>query len=1307
MKMRLEFVFFATLVNVAVAIKTRADPYTSGNGDVRRAKQRLLSMDANVPGIRYRVGDQLTRLVDMDTTIKKLTESAAKFQLGLSNVSGIIDMSKSNDGLVPQMMTVSNEIKRLDRKLATLHRSASTQVKNLYNTANSVPNQLTKNLQRTIDNLVKVYNQQITNQVHTLDRQRKQSIDKVNQDARLLTREVQRTQQAQLVDIRKLIKKMQTDRVDILSDSTDLNTKFTDASGIVKTALGAVKAKSAEDLASIDAIVNKNKQELVSYINEQGDNWKNTLQSTIKRAATGSARALGDMSKTLTEKFSTAQNKAKSDLSDVESTVDKAVDQVNRNIAAIKTKFSLLIKNATSVTDRVLMDLRQPIMDVNDQIAAAQTMLGGIQHDATSGASAISNNASTVAQSLVNDYKNAGTAIEGNGGFLALADAASSVFESATHDMNAAQTSAESRVAALQSQLGADGKIIGSISSDLQSTIDQQQKDFETSTQVQANDLKNKVEDTTKKLTDMAAENAAKVDDVKATADGQLADLTDRSISRIEDAHKSANSMLETVNSHLDQQAAQTNTLITGAFSGILSDAQDTLAESQKLANSSDQAQTQIGAATEALNAQNKQINSDLESANSQVGALRQLGSNAVDKFYQGATAETSGAINGFSNSAAGAVKQYEQSVQGQVDGLQSAQQALSQAEAKSKNALAKSGAEIKSDLDKAKDVLNNVKQSAALTETEVQNEVRSVLSNFKSGSVAEVSQLKSDTSAAINDIAAALKSKVDTAGGSVSNQTQSLLKNLATLSRYVKEHSGELDESVSSTSQAVGDFNALVDSLISQISTASDGLKLYYQNTTNLVDNKVGETEEYLNDTRGETLEKINEAWDTLRSAMADVDGSTSSKIRKFRAAINQSVAENDAVVNKFTSYIKGMVEMERSSAASRIAIQREILNTILQHAAQAAKDRDHPQGGREMLLRLKSVLATATEAVGSSGDSVDRQKAAQDALINTFGATTADRVSQLMAKLEANANSFTGDINLSSSQAAADSDALLQATGLGVDGIVGLAGGIASSVDQALDETGAKYRQSQKAMAALSAETNNLSKITESQLGEIMRAMLAGQTMYSGAMDDAKKENGENIALISGVIRDFVTLVNQTLAESNDLISTVDANYTDASMKIGSKMDTVLGFITRQSNAVSDSAESSGALLKSLLTKNGAMEDGIRSRLDQLSKQQDAFSKNVHDQLQSFISRLNDDTAKMSSSRNAATSKLYQKLQEASNQFATNAAQWQSQRVKARSSVPSVSSFVEKDVTKMSDEELLSDVLKHTETVQEIIQA
>ena len=182
----------------------------------------------------------------------------------------------------------------------------------------------------------------------------------------------------------------------------------------------------------------------------------------------------------------------------------------------------------------------------------------------------------------------------------------------------------------------------------------------------------------------------------------------------------------------------------------------------------------------------------------------------------------------------------------------------------------------------------------------------------------------------------------------------------------------------------------------------------------------------------------------------------------------------------------------------------------------------------------------------------------------------------------------------------------------------------------------------------------------------------MMNSQNMFSGELDSAKKNNSESIALISGVIKDFVVLVNQTLAESDDLISTVDANYTNASMVLGSKMDTILGFISRESGKISESADGSSRALKELLTRNGAMEEGIQSRLEQLSSQQDNFAHSVHDQLQGFISRLNDDSSKLSTARQAATNKLYDALHSANTQFAANAAQWQSQRL--ASSPPSL---------------------------------
>jgi hypothetical protein len=207
----------------------------------------------------------------------------------------------------------------------------------------------------------------------------------------------------------------------------------------------------------------------------------------------------------------------------------------------------------------------------------------------------------------------------------------------------------------------------------------------------------------------------------------------------------------------------------------------------------------------------------------------------------------------------------------------------------------------------------------------------------------------------------------------------------------------------------------------------------------------------------------------------------------------------------------------------------------------------------------------------------------------------------------------------------------------------------------------------------------------------------MQSSQIMYSGELDSASKNNSKAIATISGVIADFVTLVNATLAESNDLISNVDANYTNASEVLSSKMDTILGFITREASAVSDSATSSGQNLHTLLTENGAMEDGIRSRLEKLSQEQDAFAENVHEQLQSLVSRLSADTSNMNAARQSATNKLVSSLQAASSQFASQAAQWQSERLQ-RGAVPTPSSFAEKeDLSSLSDQALLQDVQHH----------
>jgi hypothetical protein len=268
-------------------------------------------------------------------------------------------------------------------------------------------------------------------------------------------------------------------------------------------------------------------------------------------------------------------------------------------------------------------------------------------------------------------------------------------------------------------------------------------------------------------------------------------------------------------------------------------------------------------------------------------------------------------------------------------------------------------------------------------------------------------------------------------------------------------------------------------------------------------------------------------------------------------------------------------------------------------------------------------------------------------------------------LSALQGNSDGFNDAVAGAANDTRADSRALLSGAGLGVKGIVDLASDLASAVGDSLADTMKKQSESKMAMAALSSETNDLSNITQSQLAAVLKAMMDSQAMYDHEIEKSKTSNGESVALISGVIRDFVYLVNETLAESSDLISTVDANYTEQSTALDSKMNTIVGFINREANAVAASADSSSQALRNLLTSNGPMEDGIRQRLAALATQQDQFASKVHDQLNSFIVRLNDDNGKISSAREAATNRLYDALHKASTEFAQNAAAWQAERL------------------------------------------
>ena len=1242
----------------------------SDNPDVRLAKQRLLSMDPESPGIRYRITDQMTKLVDIDTSIKNLATSVSNFKTAMSQVAGIIDVTSTNEGLVPQMKQAQAGLRQIARRLKNLFKETTGRIYNLYTQATNMPVSLKKSLQKSINNLVEKFNQQVRNQISVLTRQRNRASRQAKDDMKKLSSSVEQVQTSQLVDIQKLLRKISSDKTTVLTKSIGLNSKFTEALNMVQAAVAGVKDKANKDVVKVQGIVDKNKQTVTDYINEKGDSWMKQFQKTVEGAAKKSQKSLTDMTTSISSQFATAKIKAEKDLQAVDKQIDASMKTVQGQIDTTSKQFELTIKNATGYIGKLVGNLQGPITDVRDSINAANGLLSSISQDSTLAASGISSSVSGTSAALVDQFKRASESIQANPGFAALASAVTNAYNSAQSDIARTQANADSRVADLESNLGSNDKSLADISSQLADLMDGQKKDFETNTQLTMSQVNDRIGAASSSLSNAAADQSARMDEIGADSDAALGDALGGILSKIGAAHASNQHMLDGVSSKLTSSEQNAQNLIQSSFANILSQGSNIANQASGLSNQAQATSDQIAGLSSAIDEQNRETASNLQSATSQIGSLRALGASAVDQFYANASAVAGSAIDQFGSSANSAVTGFAALINSKLGELTTAQTNLSRAQTENEQQNSELQSGLKADLNKANNLLANLQSNTSLTNADVGSMVNKMLYNFKSGSSGEVRNLKQSTQERIRSLTSDLKKAVESAGGSLSNQTQGMLSNLMLLSDMVSTNVNELNAGISNASFAVGDLKKLVDKTGASIDVIQSDLKRFSMNNTRFIQGKISDTEDVLNGTRSEVWNKIGETWAKLNGVMASIDDTTGLKIGQFKKAVADSIVSSDGIIANFTDYINGMVEYEKKSAAARVAIQQGVLQTIMKNAMEADTGSNSSVATDALIARLRSVMGSAGNAANSSAATIAAQRASQQALIYSFGLATASKVGGLLSALQANADGFTNSVRNASNLSSQDSRSLLQDAGLGVQGIVDLASEVAGDVESALNDTMAQREQSQIALDALSSQTNGLSNITESQLAQILTAMMDSQLMYNDELDKDRKSNSENIALISGVIRDFVTLVNETLAESNDLISTVDANYTDQSMALDSKLNTIVGFISREASAVSASADSSAQALKNILTANGPMEDGIRQRLAALSEQQDGFAQKVHDQLQGFISRLNDDSAKMNTARQTATNKLYDVLHRASTEFAQNAATWQAQRLEQTSS-------------------------------------
>jgi hypothetical protein len=448
------------------------------------------------------------------------------------------------------------------------------------------------------------------------------------------------------------------------------------------------------------------------------------------------------------------------------------IQSVERQIDATGRRFDLTIKNATGFTNKLVDDLKAPVTDIRDGVNSANALLSSVQQDARIGASAISANVSSVAAKLVGQFRTASRLIQANPGFAALAQDVTLAYNSAQGSIREAQMKADSRVADFELNLGSTDKAIGGITGQLTEMIDVQKKDFDVQTKLATNEIQDKVGSISSQLRDAAEANSARLDEVQANTDSQMAETLDNVMAKIGGSQTNAKKYLSAVDEKILASQADGQRLIQTSFASALSDSASVLAKSQDLAAQVGQTSDQLGNLTRFINIQSKEMNQNVQSASNQIGSLRAIGASAVDGFYSAAIANTTDVVSGFSSRASSEVEKFAASIQAKIDGLEANQKNLTAIQSNNDRDNSVVQANLKADLARAKSLLSQIKTNSTLSNSDISSLVNQMLSEFKSGSNAEILGLKKIVQDGLKGVEKDLGAAVDGAGNQISNQT-------------------------------------------------------------------------------------------------------------------------------------------------------------------------------------------------------------------------------------------------------------------------------------------------------------------------------------------------------------------------------------------------------------------------------------------------------------------------------------------------------------------------------------------------------
>lgn len=1253
----------ATLING----EAKADPYHSSNqGEILRKIRLLGSPDLDNPsdkgGIRHRTYDEINAVTDLGDPFNTVRAGSKAVSKGSKHVTQYFDfVSKAFENgrkSLNQMEDfVENTKARLDKEIG--------------NFGTNWEGDMMKKVKQdpdTYNNVFGKFNQAAISEYHSLMQLIRSANTSFYTSGRSQTASDASHMKAEnktLNTIAKLLKLGTSEFAGMLNRRVLpllAGTKF--GAGASVPVLQKQVADSLDELEN-DLLPDLSNQAL-QYMQTNAEDMGNSTARLIATAAKSLTKQLSSMRAALNRQGQRTTASLSKNFTQISNSIKSANATVAKHNSGSIAKLQGMADTATSTTSKFATQIASTSSDLTDTLNSANTALSSIESSSNLGSQEVLSNAGDELNGLLSNLKKKISSASSSQSVNNLQASIGSVYSAGTSANSAnLQGSIQPRIdAALRdagdssSDLSDEFKAVSSQTQDLVSNT------LQTGASVANANLEQLQRQATASAKSIADETMASVDTNAAESDADRADVLGKFQQGMDAKNSEVSGRFDDVRNSISQKSSS---ISQSAIAGI-SQIAKSISTSQDMLENEDGSVTDLNSLLVNLtHGALPQLDSDnenrMQSLLADLNSMRRQASSEGGNFQADSTRYISSLISQASKNVSGiwSSSQSMQKLNQQTMNLKSSAAGYSSILSGFQGNMSNQMSQV----DALYNALGGDDSSSGPIIGQEQDRLRNAaapwlrqISNWTNGDNSISNYLASDPRV---NVANFLGKAVD------KSRWRDLMQTL-------DNQMNDLNQKRSSTKQGISQFQDFLSQLEAKIRTklvtdASDPDRI--QSALNTRDSAVAEI------TSAET--EMNRS---ISSHIQAANESISNKTFNFYKQFQTASLIADSLVTGFTDYITRLVAVENASEATRQVTQANLVKAIRTHLASAPPPVNVTNATQ--LARVQALVSQAMDSSNTSQAAIAQRKAAEDALVAEYGIGVARKLQDQYSMLQTNAKAFALDIEASQSTSVDDRATSVDASRMGVEGIIGKANlfqGAASGVVNASIENAQAISDK---IDSLLDGGSFLTNITGSELAAILESVQNSDQMYHSNLNEFKDSSLDQVATLGGVVADFANLVSTELNRTNAFLKQLSANYTLLVKQTDAVTIDPINSIKANYTSIHDQVSTSNASLGQHLLSIGPIEEGLQERIESLSDRQDAYANSIHEELSDLANSINQLDGQVAVSRNAGMGKLRDALASLKDDFREQALQFQSMKTGSSSSL----------IQTQSDSEIRSDM-------------